>query len=127
MFIWELRGIGILTIVLIALLVARLVAGRLILPPEAYIAGSLAGFSGYIAFLLASGSTTFEGGGIAAEIWEEWLWVAPLILPLVAGFVGWVATRSSLRRYFLATGVGLLLLPLVAAIALYLLGGTAKR
>jgi hypothetical protein len=127
MFIWELRGIGILTALLTALLILRLITGRLILPAWAYLVCSIAGFSAYLAFLLFSETATTGGGSITAATWEVWLLAAPIILPLVAGLVGWVAARSSWRRYFLAAGIGLLLFPWVAALAVYLLGGAGRR
>jgi hypothetical protein len=114
---------GALTALLLLLLIARLLTGQLILPAKAYVFLSSAGLTAYIVFLVAPGGhASFPMGGLAA-VWVQWLVIAPKLLPLVSGLLGWVALRSFWRWCFLAVGIGLLLLPYVVALVLYWLGG----
>lgn len=130
MLIWVLSVNGVLAGILALLLLTRIVAGRLVLPRGAYLAGALLGFSGWVAFLLSGGSASFEGGGVAAAIWLHWLWVTPAVLPLEAGLLGWVGLRSSWRWCLLAAGLVLSLvlslLPWVVLLVSYFLRGAAR-
>lgn len=115
---------GALTAILLLLLMARLLSGRLILPAKAYAFLSLLGLTAYIVyFLFASGSYSSPRRGGLAAVWFLWLGIAPLLLPLVSGLLGWVALRSGWRWCFLGAGLGLLLLPFALALVLRWVGG----
>jgi hypothetical protein len=120
-YFW-LQMMGALTTLLLLLLIARLLTGRLILPAKAYAFLSFAGLTAYVVFLLASGHSSRPSGGLAA-VWDHWLMMAPMLLPLVSGLLGWAALRSFWRWCFLGAGIGLLILPYGAALVLYLVGG----
>jgi hypothetical protein len=114
---------GTLTALLLVLLFTRLLTGRLILPAKAYAALSSIGFFVYIGFLLSSGQGSLPSGSVLVEIWVFWLMMAPILLPLISGLLGWAALRSRWRWGFLGAGFGLLLLPWVDMLAVRLLGG----
>jgi hypothetical protein len=113
---------GTLTALLLILLFARLLTGRLILPAKAYAILSSIGFFVYVGFLLSGGQGSLPGGSVLAEIWVFWLMMAPILLPLISGLLGWAALRSRWRWGFLGAGFGLLLLPWVVMLAVRLLG-----
>jgi len=112
-----------LTALLLLLLIARLLTGRLILPTKAYTFLSFAGITAYVVFLFASGHWSRPSGGVSAEILVLWLMIAPMLLPLVSGLLGWAALRSFWRWCLLGVGIGLFLLPWVALLVVYLVGG----
>lgn len=121
-YIW-LEMMGALTALLLLLLITRLLTGRLILPAKFYTVLSSAGLTAYVVFLLASGHWSRPSGGVLAEIWLQWLMIAPMLLPLLSGLLGWAALRSLWRWCFLGAGIGLFLLPWVGALVVYLVGG----
>jgi hypothetical protein len=121
-YIW-LSMMGALTAFLLLLLFVRLLTGRLILPAKAYVFLSFVGLTVYVVFLCASGQFSRPTGGLLAEVWIQWLGIAPILLPLVSGLLGWVALRSFWRWCFLGLGLALLLLPWVALLVVYLAGG----
>jgi hypothetical protein len=110
---------GALTALLLLLLTARLLTGRLILPAKAYTVLSFAGLTAYIVFLLASGSHFSRPRGGLAAVWDQWVMIARYLLPLVSGLLGWTALRSFWRWCFLGAGIGLFLLPWVALLVVY--------
>ena len=120
-YFWS-EMMGALTALLLLLLFARLLTGRLILPAKAYTVLSFAGLTAYIVFLFASGHWSRPSGGAFAEMLVLWLAIAPMLLPLVSGLLGWAALRSPWRWSFLGVGVGLFLLPWVALLVVYLVG-----
>jgi hypothetical protein len=126
MYSWELGGVGVGTALLTVLLITRLLTGRLVLSRGANVVAAVAGLFAYVALAFSSGTATVESGGALAVIWDQWLGVAPIILPLVAGLLGWVALRSFWRWCFLVSGVGLLLLPWLVLLLRYFLGSTTR-
>lgn len=110
-YIW-LQMLGALTAVLLLLLCARLLAGRMMLPGKAYIVLSFVGLAAHVIFLSGGGHSSRPVGGLAA-FWDQWLVAAPMVLPLVSGLLGWAVVRSFWRWCFLGAGVGLFLLPWV--------------
>jgi hypothetical protein len=75
-YFW-LQMMGALTALLLLLLTARLLTGRLILPAKAYSVLSFAGLTAYIVFLLASGSHFSRPRGGLGAVWDQWVAVAP--------------------------------------------------
>jgi hypothetical protein len=117
-YFWS-EMMGALTALLLLLLFARLLTGRLILPAKAYAVLSSIGFIVYTVFLLSSGHWSRAR---VNQVWVLWLAMAPLLLPLISGLLGWAALRSRWRWGFLGAGFGLLLLPWVVMLAVRLLG-----
>jgi hypothetical protein len=111
-YIWLLM-MGALTAFLLLLLFIRLLTGRLILPAKAYVFLSFVGLTAYVIFLCGSGQFSRPTGGLLAVVWIQWLAIAPILLPLVSGLLGWVALRSFWRWCFLGVGLALFLLPCV--------------
>jgi hypothetical protein len=109
---------GVLAALLALLLVVRLIIGHRLTPPRGvYLCGAVMGFCGWVAFVLSKGAAVYERRGTISIIWEQWVSMASLILPLEAGFLGWVAIRSRWRWCLLAAGMGVaLFLPVVALI-----------
>ena len=121
-YFWS-EMMGALTALLLLLLFARLLTGRLILPAKAYTVLSFAGLTAYVVFLVSSGHWFRPSGGAFAEVWVLWLAIAPMLLPLVSGLLGWAGLQSLWRWCFFGVGIGLFLLPYVALLVVYLLGG----
>jgi hypothetical protein len=113
---------GALTAVVLLLLFARLLTGRLILPAKAYPVLSFAGLAAYVGFMFISGQSSRPTGGVLAEVWDQWLMISRLLLPLVSGLLGWATLRSFWRWWFLGAGIGLLLLPWVGALIVNSMG-----
>ena len=114
MLTWVVLADGILLLILVLLAVVTLVAQRLVLPRPIYVACSLLGFVGWLAFGFIGGEMTIPSGGILGDILEKWLMVTIFTLPLVAALVGWRGVRSAWRWCFLGLGVilGILILML---------------
>ncbi len=113
--------LGALTALLLLLLTARLLTGRLILPAKAYAFLSFAGLAAYVVFHLAGPMHSLRPrpiGGLAA-VWDQWVMIARFLLPLVSGLLGWAALQSFWRWCFLGAGIGLFLLPWVALLIVY--------
>lgn len=108
---------GALTALLLILLFVRLLTGRLVLPAKVYAVLSWMGFVVYVGFLISSGQGSLPSGSVLAEIWVMWLMIAPVLLPLISGLLGWAALRSRWRWGFLGAGFGLLVLPWVVMVA----------
>ncbi len=107
MFIWVLRvhGFGLLSALLGLAVVTRLVDPRQA-PARACLDGALTGFCGWVAFAFVSdGIRTLQAGSLMAIVWWWWVALAPLIVPLEAGLLGWLGTRSIWRWLFLGAGV----------------------
>jgi len=117
-YIWS-ELLGAFTALLLLLLFTRLLTGRLILHAKAHAVLSSTGFFVYIAFLFSRGHWSRAR---VNQIWVLWLMMAPVLLPLISGLLGWAALRSRWRWGFLGAGFGLLLLPWVVALAVHLAG-----
>jgi hypothetical protein len=118
MFIGLLRisGLGILSAILALAVVTRFVRRRL-MPGRACVAGAVMGFCGWVAFAVSPGSSWgIRNPSFAVTAWLDWVAFAPLIVPLLAGLLGWLGTASRWRWAFLGAGVALGVLPYLAAI-----------
>jgi hypothetical protein len=108
MFVWVLRvhGFGVLSAVLGLAIVARLVDRRL-MPGRACLDGALVGFCGWAAFIffVRDGNRPLQAGSLTAIVWWWWVVLAPMIVPLEAGLLGWLGTQSIWRWFFLGAGV----------------------
>lgn len=118
MFIWLLRisGLGILSAVLALAVVTRFACRRL-MPGRACVVGAVMGFCGWVAFLVSpGGSWSIQNPSFAVNAWLDWLAFAPLIVPLLAGLLGWLGTASRWRWVLLGAGVVPGVLPYLVAI-----------
>ncbi len=120
--IWVLRVNAVLADLLALLIIVRIVTQRLVFPRAVYIGSALLGFGGWVAYLFITGGTPLGREGQASLGWEQWLAVTPFILPLEAGFVGWLGIRSWWRWYMLGAGMVLSLAPFLVMLLLRVLG-----
>lgn len=116
MLYWVLTLNGVLSAILTLLIALRFLGRPLKPSPVVCAAGSIAGFCAWTAWLLSSGQVTSGEGGIASLIWQQWIWLAPFLVALEAGFLGWYAVRSFWRWFLLAAGPGILLLLVLLAL-----------
>lgn len=107
MFIWVLRvhGMGLLSALLALAVVTRFVDRRL-MPGGACMAGAVMGFCGWLVFVIGPGVTwSSQAESLTAIVWEDWVALASLIVPLEAGLLGWLGTASIWRWFFLGAGL----------------------
>jgi hypothetical protein len=112
-----LNGIGILSALLGLAIVIRLVSRRL-MPARACLAGAALGFGGWLAYVVSKGKWGSADRSVAAVVWLFWAAMAPLVVPLEAGVLGWMGAGPIRRWFFLAAGVVLAVSLVLLAILL---------
>jgi len=100
----------------LALAVLTRVASRRLMPGPACLAGALAGFSGWAAFLLGYHRALPRPESLTAALWLWWCVLGSSVVPLEAGLLGWLGTRSRWRWFLLGTGLLLALVSNLGAI-----------
>ena len=109
------NGIGILSALLTLAILIRLVNRRL-MPARACLAGAALGFWGWLAFFVSRGQWGSRDYSVAAQFWRFWVAMAPMVVPLESGLLGWMGVASLRRWLFLAAGIALVFLPYLLAI-----------
>ncbi len=99
---------GLLSALLALAVLTRLVKRRAARGP-AWLAGAVIGFCGWAAFLLGYRRPMPRPGSLAATVWLWWCALAATAIPLEAGLLGWLGTRSRWRWFLLGTGLVLAL------------------
>ena len=95
MFYWELNFDGVLSALLAMLIAARFIPRRLSPSRGVYAVSSIVGLCSWAVFLLSRGKVSLAEGGTIRHVWQEWLVLAPLFLPLEAALLGWFAVRPT--------------------------------
>jgi hypothetical protein len=112
---------GILVLLLALLLGARLISRHLVLPRIVYRLGGMMAFCAWLVFAASGGSASPSGQGLVVLVRDYYLFLAPFLLPLQAGYLAWLGTGSASRWLLLELIMAAALLPIVAALVIHLL------
>jgi hypothetical protein len=112
---------GLLAFLLALPVVARLITPRLALPGILYRLGAALAFCGWLVFLASGGSTSYSGAGVVGVVHEWYVFFAPFLLPVEAGYLEWLGLGSSSRWLLLELILAAGLSPILAALVIHLL------
>ncbi len=100
---WILPLDGLVLMGLSVMILARFFRGVPVLRPKLYRIASLVGFFGWVCFLFSGGSYSGPPGSLSSVIGIV-VFLTAFLMPVEAGFVGWLGTTSRWRWSILLTG-----------------------
>jgi hypothetical protein len=112
---------GLLALLLALPLAGRLFRPRLVLPGVIYRLGAALAFCWWLLFLESGGTASFYRTGFFVFVRELYLFVAPFLLPVEAGYLAWLGLGLSSRWLLLELILAAALSPILAAFVMHLL------
>jgi hypothetical protein len=113
---------GLLALLLALPIIARLITPRLALPRIVYRLGAALAFCGWLLFAASGGSISWSQPGPVGYVYLLYLFFAPVLLPVEAGYLAWLGLGLSSRWLLLELILAAGLPPIIAGLVIRLLG-----